>query len=53
LRLVALGRSNRAIGEELGVLERTVKFHMTSIMRKLNVKNRVEAALKARDHWQA
>ena len=53
LRLVALGRSNRAIGEELGVLERTVKFHMTSIMRKLNVKNRVEAALKARDHWQS
>jgi two-component system nitrate/nitrite response regulator NarL len=52
LRLVALGRSNRAIGEELGVLERTVKFHMTSIMRKLNVKNRVEAALKARDYWQ-
>jgi two-component system nitrate/nitrite response regulator NarL len=53
LRLVALGRSNRAIGEELGVLERTVKFHMTSIMRKLSVKNRVEAALKARDHWQS
>jgi two-component system, NarL family, nitrate/nitrite response regulator NarL len=53
LRLVALGRSNRAIGEELGVLERTVKFHMTSIMRKLNVKNRVEAALMARDHWQS
>jgi len=53
LRLVALGRSNRAIGEELGVLERTVKFHMTSLMRKLNVKNRVEAALKARDHWQS
>jgi two-component system nitrate/nitrite response regulator NarL len=53
LRLVALGRSNRAIGEELGVLERTVKFHMTSIMRKLNVKNRVEAALLARDHWQS
>jgi two-component system nitrate/nitrite response regulator NarL len=53
LRLVALGKSNRAIGEELGVLERTVKFHMTSIMRKLNVKNRVEAALMARDHWQS
>lgn len=52
LRLVALGKSNRAIGEELGVLERTVKFHMTSIMRKLNVTNRVEAALMARDHWQ-
>lgn len=53
LRLVALGKSNRAIGEELGVLERTVKFHMTSIMKKLNVTNRVEAALMARDHWQS
>jgi two-component system nitrate/nitrite response regulator NarL len=53
LRLVALGKTNRAIGDELGVLERTVKFHMTSIMRKLNVKNRVEAALMARDHWQS
>ncbi len=53
LRLVALGRSNRAIAMELGVIEKTVKYHMTSIMKKLNVKNRVEAALLARDHYEA
>jgi two-component system, NarL family, nitrate/nitrite response regulator NarL len=51
LRLVVLGKSNREIGEELRILEKTVKFHMTQILRKLNVKSRLSAAMIARDHW--
>lgn len=44
LACVAQGLSNRAIGERLWVTEQTVKFHLTSIFRKLNVSNRTEAA---------
>jgi DNA-binding NarL/FixJ family response regulator len=44
---VARGLSNRAIGQELWVTERTVKFHLTNIYRKLGVRNRVEAAAAA------
>lgn len=51
LRLVSLGLSNRAVGERLGVLEKTVKFHMTHILHKLGVKNRVEATLIAQREW--
>ena len=44
--LSALGRglSNEAIGKELWVAEKTVKFHLTNIYRKLGVTNRTEAA---------
>ncbi|MGV2981677.1 response regulator [Camelimonas sp. ID_303_24] len=51
LRLVAQGLSNRQVGEALGVLEKTVKFHMTRIMEKLNVRNRVVASLIAQREW--
>lgn len=51
LRLVAMGMSNREVGDELGILEKAVKYRMTRIMKKLNVKNRVEAVLIARQHW--
>jgi DNA-binding NarL/FixJ family response regulator len=47
LRLVARGKSNRQVARELKVQERTVKFHMSNIIRKLGVRNRVEAALIA------
>lgn len=47
LRLVASGMSNREIGDKLGVQEAVIKYRMTRVMRKLNVKNRVEAALVA------
>lgn len=43
--LVGKGLSNREIASELDVKEKTVKFHMTNIMTKLNVRNRVETAL--------
>lgn len=49
LALVATGLSNREVGEEIGILERTVKYHMTRIMEKLGVKNRVQATLIARE----
>ena len=51
LRHVTAGKSNREIGEEIDIEEKTVKFHMTQIMRKLKVKNRLGAAMIARDHW--
>jgi two-component system nitrate/nitrite response regulator NarL len=43
--LVAQGRSNKEVARSLKCAERTVKHHMTNIMQKLNVRNRVEAAL--------
>lgn len=51
LRLVAVGLSNRDIAGRLGVHEKTIKYHMTNILAKLKVKNRVEAALAAREEW--
>ena len=49
LRLVARGLSNKEIGRTLELQEKTVKHYMTNILQKLQVRNRVEAALKARD----
>jgi len=45
---VVRGRSNKEIARALNCTERTVKHHMTKIMQKLNVRNRVEAVLKFR-----
>lgn len=50
LRLVAQGRSNREVGEALDLQEKTVKHYMTSILQKLQVRNRVEASMLMRDH---
>lgn len=52
LRLVAKGMSNYEIGEQLNVQERTVKYHMTNILKKLKVRNRVEATLIAKSKWR-
>jgi ATP/maltotriose-dependent transcriptional regulator MalT len=49
LHLVMEGASNRAIGEQLVITERTVKSHVTSILRKLDVTSRTEAAARARE----
>jgi DNA-binding NarL/FixJ family response regulator len=51
LRLVARGLSNREIGGETGLQEKTVKHYMTGILQKLPARNRVEAALMAREAW--
>jgi two-component system response regulator NreC len=42
VRLLALGYTNRQIGEELGVSVRTAESHRANIMDKLGLKNRVE-----------
>lgn len=49
LRLVAAGASNREIAANLVIAEGTVKNHLTSILGKLGVRDRTQAALKARE----
>jgi two-component system, NarL family, nitrate/nitrite response regulator NarL len=49
LSLIVHGLSNRLIGNELGLTEKTIKGYVTSIMEKLHVRNRVEAAMLAAD----
>jgi two-component system, NarL family, nitrate/nitrite response regulator NarL len=48
LSLVSLGMTNKEIANRLHLTERSVKHHMTSIMRKSKVRNRVEAMLMFR-----
>ena len=43
LTLVQRGRTNREIGAELGIEEKTVKNHINSIYSKLNISSRFEA----------
>ena len=47
LRHLALGESNKAIGEVLCVSEETVKTHVGHILSKLGVENRAQAAVQA------
>jgi DNA-binding NarL/FixJ family response regulator len=47
LRLAARGLTNRAIGLQLGISERTVHSHLINIFAKLGVGSRTEAAMKA------
>lgn len=47
LALLALGRTNKEIAASLVVTERTVKFHVSSIMLKLGAGNRTEAVTLA------
>jgi DNA-binding CsgD family transcriptional regulator/tetratricopeptide (TPR) repeat protein len=44
LELVAVGRTNRQIGDELYVSEKTASVHVSNILRKLGVTSRVDAA---------
>ena len=46
LALVAEGRTNRQIGESLGLRPDTVKFHLSNVYRKLGVTSRTAAALR-------
>jgi two-component system nitrate/nitrite response regulator NarL len=43
-----VGQTNKEIAIKLNISEKTVKHYMTTIMHKLHVRNRVEAAVKAR-----
>jgi DNA-binding NarL/FixJ family response regulator len=47
LRLVACGYANKTIARELGITERTVKAHVGSILGKLRLESRTQAALYA------
>jgi len=49
LRLIAQGASNREIAGTLFLAEGTVKNHVTSILGKLEARDRTQAALKAKD----
>jgi DNA-binding NarL/FixJ family response regulator len=47
LRLLAHGSANKQIGLNLGIAEKTVKTHVSSILGKLGVQSRTQAALYA------
>jgi NarL family two-component system response regulator LiaR len=47
LKLVARGKANKQIASDLFVEEKTVKAHVASILRKLGVQSRTQAALHA------
>jgi two-component system nitrate/nitrite response regulator NarL len=47
LRGVSQGQSNKEIGRELGLAEVTIKLHLRNVFRKMAVKSRSEAAVKA------
>lgn len=50
LRLVAKGKTNVAIANELCISEPTVRFHLRSIYDKIGAHSRTEAAVWAVDH---
>jgi two-component system, NarL family, nitrate/nitrite response regulator NarL len=47
---IASGRSNKQVGQEFAISERTVKHHLTNIFSKIGVSNRLQLALFAVDH---
>ncbi len=47
LRLLAQGLANKEIARKLGIGEKTVKTHVSSVLLKLNVRSRTQAALYA------
>lgn len=53
LELVAQGLTNREIADRLFLSEKTVKHYMTNVLQKLQVRNRVEAALLAASRRKA
>jgi len=52
LRLLSRGQTNKEIAEALEISENTVKAHLKSVLRKLGVSNRVEAAGWALRHLE-
>jgi DNA-binding NarL/FixJ family response regulator len=50
LLLVRDGLANKQIARRLGIAERTVKAHLTSVFQRLGVTDRTQAALWAREH---
>ncbi|WP_439888097.1 response regulator [Pseudomonas sp. MBLB4123] len=52
IREVANGLTNREVADKLSLSEKTVKHYMTSIMQKLQVRNRVEAVTAVMEYWR-
>lgn len=50
LQLVRSGLANKQIARRLGIAERTVKAHLTSVFQRLGVTDRTQAALWASEH---
>ncbi|MBP1157085.1 MULTISPECIES: response regulator transcription factor [unclassified Paenibacillus] len=50
LRLIASGKSNQDLADELFIGVKTVKFHVTNILAKLGVEDRTQAAIYAYKH---
>ena len=53
LRLIAAGLNNRQIADRLVISEKTVKTHVSSILGKLHVEDRTQAAVYALRHGLA
>ncbi|MEC4819814.1 MAG: response regulator transcription factor [Scytonema sp. PMC 1069.18] len=49
LRLIATGASNREIAQTLYIAEKTVKNHVTNILSQLNLRDRTQAAIFAKE----
>ena len=47
LALLAQGKANKEIAEELGISQKTVRFYISAILKALKVRNRTKAALIA------
>ncbi len=52
LELLVAGLANKHIARRLGITERTVKAHLTSIFQQLGVTDRTQAALWGKEHLQ-
>jgi DNA-binding NarL/FixJ family response regulator len=50
LELVGQGLANKQIARRLGIAERTVKAHLTSVFQAIGVTDRTQAALWAQKH---
>ena len=53
LQLIARGHSNRQIARDLAIGEQTVKTHVRSILTKLGLQDRIQAAIFALRHQAA
>jgi len=50
LRLIAAGKSNQEVADELFISVKTVKYHVTNLLAKLGVEDRTQAAIYAYKH---
>ena len=52
LRCMIEGDSNKSIAQKIGIADATVKVHVKAILRKLQVQNRTQAAIWAKNHGE-